>query len=872
MKRPLILSLAIAFAFNGSAALALGLGPVHVKSRLNQPLDAEISIIQGSVDEAAGLIVQLASGEDFDRVGLDRSRISVPLEFTLVRNARGEPVIRVTSKEPIREPFLDFLVEANWPKGRLLREYTVLLDPPVMAPLRTPAPVVAKQAAPPATTTTTQPLASRPAPRPAPKPTPAAPVASTAKAAPAAAPAKPRVAADEYGPVASGETLWEIAQANRSDGAVSLNRMMLALLRANPDAFADGNINALKRGAILRMPSEDELAAVGARAAVAAEVSRQTEAWRNARGIAPTRVATSTPAPASAAARSSRASTVTAKPKDTERLTLVPPRAGKDSLAANGAPGSGTGAAGETRAELARTREALSSSNLESTELKSRVAELEEINAKSDRLIGLKNSEIADLQRQLEALRKDGAQGDSASATATTPESATPAAPPTPGASGEDQASAPAPATGERDIWGNPQGTSTDATTDAAGAVSDADGIQMDTGIDSEAVTTALDEPVAALSPPNPAITPPTTVVSPPGPPTTTTPTTDSGATAPIAVPPASPAREPWYAQSWVRIAALLGAVLLVLFGLLGLRRRKPAVAASRTSIASAFGDHPPVRQAAAVAESASTEEEILRQQLAEHPEDVGLHLELLSLYYADNDVAAFEVGAQEMATHVGEGDQLEWQQVRAMGAELAPHNPLFVDDIDVDDVDGNDYGDDYDVDATTVLSRDAAAPDDLRDAPLSTSTYDADATLRFRSLDLDAADGAGGAAESRDDGSAFDFDVPSPETPIDLPEIPPPDESAAVPSFDLDLDALDEADQRGTAEATTMNADDDEDEAMAGEFLGSEDAVGTKLDLARAYLDMGDPDGARAMLEEVLGEGNPDQQDEARRLIAEIR
>src|SRR5690606_8149416 len=109
-------------------------------------------------------------------------------------------------------------------------------------------------------------------------------VAAPASPAPAAAPS--RAAAGEYGPVAPGETLWDIARANRDDGAVSLNRMMLALLRANPDAFADGNINALKRGAILRMPSDEELAAVGSRAEIAAEVGRQAEAWRSSRGIA----------------------------------------------------------------------------------------------------------------------------------------------------------------------------------------------------------------------------------------------------------------------------------------------------------------------------------------------------------------------------------------------------------------------------------------------------------------------------------------------------------------------------------------------------------------------------------------------------------
>src|SRR5690606_6649849 len=186
MKRPLQLPLAIALALAGTNAMALGLGPVQVKSRLNEPLRAEIPVIEGTAGEAEGLLVSLASAEDFERIGVSRSRLNVPLEFSVSRGSNGQTVIKVTSKDPVHDTFLDFLVEANWPKGRLLREYTVLLDPPVSAP-RTGVAASAPAAAPRAATAAPRATPARP-PAAAPA-TAAAPAARPAAPAPAPAPA-----------------------------------------------------------------------------------------------------------------------------------------------------------------------------------------------------------------------------------------------------------------------------------------------------------------------------------------------------------------------------------------------------------------------------------------------------------------------------------------------------------------------------------------------------------------------------------------------------------------------------------------------------------------------------------------------------------
>src|SRR6185312_8448136 len=310
------LSLAIALALVGGNAFALGLGTIQVRSKLNQPLEAVIPVIADSPAEATGLEVSLASAEDFQRVGLDRSRVDVPLEFS-VATERGQTVIKVSTKDIVREPLVDFLIVANWPKGKLLREYTVLLDPPVTAPAAGAAALSPAHEAP----------RAKPQPLPpehehaAPKPAQAKPAAARPAPAPRAA------GSGEYGPVAAGETLSEIAGATRPDDKTNLDAMMLALLKANPNAFYRDNINALKRGAILRIPNADEIKAGGNAAAVAAAVRDQNQAWASNAPVAKPTLVAKTGAPKSeAASPAAHKETVSA---GSSHLALVPPGAGK---------------------------------------------------------------------------------------------------------------------------------------------------------------------------------------------------------------------------------------------------------------------------------------------------------------------------------------------------------------------------------------------------------------------------------------------------------------------------------------------------------------------------------------------------------------
>ncbi len=265
------------------------------------------------------------------------------------------------------------------------------------------------------------------------------------------------------------------------------------------------------------------------------------------------------------------------------------------------------------------------------------------------------------------------------------------------------------------------------------------------------------------------------------------------------------------------------------------MRRRKAAVAAAeRGSIAGAFGESPLRDDGEEAAFAAGDEEHALREQIEADPANLGLHLELLSLLYAERNVTAFEDAAEVMHMHVVDAYQPEWLEAKAMGQELAPHSALFAD--------GMATMPEYDDEAIT--------------APHATAMpFDHDEV--FRSHDEPTTSPAHA-------NTAFDFDLDA-----GSPAAKPAPAAAAEPPFAFDnlppIDFSNEAQHEIEAAAPApIHVDEDE-------FAG-EDGVGTKLDLAKAYLDMGDPEGARSMLEEVLSEGNDSQKGEARRLMAELR
>ena len=258
---------------------ALGLGDIRLRSSLNQPFDAEIQLVDATAEDLAALRASIASNDTFARYGLDRPAYLSEFTFAVDRDASGREVLRVTSPRPVTEPFVTFLIDANWPRGRLLREYTVLLDPPVYAP----GPAVAD--APVAT-----PRSTTAAPRPAPAETYVPPPAedrapSSTSAAEDRAPSSTSAAAPSIEPgstyrVQPNDTLWQIASGAYPGTRSDVNRAMLAIYQANQQAF-DGNINVLRAGSDLAIPDAAAMGQISAGEA-AAEVSRQYRQWRDA--------------------------------------------------------------------------------------------------------------------------------------------------------------------------------------------------------------------------------------------------------------------------------------------------------------------------------------------------------------------------------------------------------------------------------------------------------------------------------------------------------------------------------------------------------------------------------------------------------------
>lgn len=937
--RKLVLAIAAASALSSGMAHALGLGEVTLQSSLNQPLVAEIELLEVRDLASNEVIPSLASPEEFVKAGVDRQYFLTDLKFTPVLKPNGKSVIRVTSSKAVREPYLNFLVEVLWPNGRLLREYTLLLDPPLYSPQTTVAAAPQLPIAAPAP-------APRPAVSPAPAPASAAPASAPRAAAPA--PASRAISGNEYRTTAN-DTLWEIAQ---RVGGGSVNQTMLAIQDLNPDAFIGGNINRMKSGQVLRLPDEQQIRSRSNAEAVA-QVAEQNAAWREGRAVASRQLD---------ATRRTTAGAAPATAESADSLKLVAAEAGQSTR------GSDTGSANSKALadKLAVTQESLDSTRRENAELQSRVSDLQSQLDKLQRLVELKDSQLAKLQADLSATPvpdDPAAQGPATEAPAAEPEVAPPAS---------EAATPPA---------SPPEGAAPDYNYSEEPAASVEDS--------AAATEQPAEEPAAAVEPVAPA-------------------------KPAEAAKPAAPAPEPAPApQSFVddlmanpMMLGLAGggALLLLLVALMALSRRNAMKEAElqdeladdlsqdqtfasdldmpEDSFAGLDDEPAPVAQAAGEERvTAQTGDalgeadiyiaygrfnqaaELLQNAINDEPHRADLRLKLMEVYAELGDREGFARQDNELR-EIG-GVNAEAEQLKAKYpaiAAFAGAGAVAAAAASADDDMGEFSLDDLSLDEPTAEAPAAATGDlddafdlslddleadletDLQSAKADEAPLSLDSDLDFGLIDEPAAPVASAdddldfdlalgddkveLSQPADDLSAFSLDLDEPAAVasdeaddfllsldddaslsqpaddlsglnLDLPEetqaadldlpadfdLSLEDETPAQPAVEPDSFAaqLDEV----TAELDQLSTDFEEPQAaplapvdnLSGgldgdddfDFLSGTDETATKLDLARAYIDMGDTEGARDILDEVVAEGNEAQQQEAREMISKL-
>jgi pilus assembly protein FimV len=809
-----------------------------VQSALGEPLRAEVEITSLQPGETDSLTARLGSPDAFRAAGIEYSPTLVSIRVALDRRD-GKPLLRLTSTRPIDDPFLDIIIELQWATGRLVREYTFLLDPPQFRE-RPPAAAAPAPSAPQVA-------------KPAPVPAPAAPEARPLAPRPGAAATS--TSGGTYA-VRKGDTLGKIARENKPDG-VSLQQMLVALYRANQGAFIRSNMNLVREGRILQIPDRD--AAAGISSTEASGVVRQHMAdFSDYRAKVGAAVAAK---PATAAPGREVTGRIAAKPE------APAPGAQRDQLKLSKADP----AKPSIQARTAREDDKASSDRA-LKEAQSRVTDLEKNVGDLQKLLEMKNKQLAQLEQQA----KPGA-------------AAAPKDAPKPAA----EAPKPAPAP--------------EAPKPAAVVAKPA----------AEAPKPVAEAPKPAAEAPKAA----------PAPAAKTAPVAAKPAAKPAAAAEASLLDE--FLGNPMALAGLGGVILLLVgYGAYAWRKKK-AAAASRFQD-SVLGATAPVSavpspQAAHAAETAAAvsaavaathvaatapaaesddvdpiaeadvylaygrdaqAEEILNESLSKHPERVPVHGKLLEIYAHRHDAKAFEKTAKAIQdlTH---GSGPEWEKARALGHTVDPENPL--------------YGGAGPAEGAVAAPVAAAAP--AVDFDLGGGTApEAQPPAHALDFDIGAATTPGGqgqpfkpgdtliiqpgqmppaaesGAQAKSDNLDFDISALDPGAAAQPEPAPAPakDPSGSL-DFDLDLDLGSAKPAAPSAAAPVDITTISLDLGKPGAGPGGDTAdprwqeVATKLDLAKAYQGMGDRDGARELLNEVISQGDTAQQNEAKQMLAAL-
>jgi pilus assembly protein FimV len=741
-------------ALHASVVSALGLGEIELRSGLNQPLRAEIALNNLGDLNQQQIAVKLAGADDFNRAGVERIFFLSDLKFSVQFDGKGSGVIKVSSTKMVREPYLDFVLEARWPEGRLLREYTLLVDLPTFSEeaVAAPAPAVTRQAA-----ATPAPVKTR-VPAPAP----------SAASLPAAAPVSGEIV------TRSNDTLWGIAAKERPAGA-SMQQAMMAIYDNNRQAFSRQNINGLRRGQVLRLPSAEQIDALTKQQAIQA-VALQNEAWKNG---------TAAPLEASEATAEQEAQPVAAEQSYMKLSSSAPGSDASSSGASAGADDAVDNSAEVegVRSELVAAQEKLDRTSRENEELDSRLDGLEEQVDTLDKLVELKDSQLAALQARMEQ------EGGSASAPVDMNfESA--AAAPTVASSQQEP--------GLVDRLMSPMylgGIGALVLLGVAGLV-----MRRRSSDDDDVTDYVAEVPVSR---PQAAVTQAAVVAE------AADEVSDNSAGEVEELVAAMAASE----ETAVEEASTID------------QDAAPFDPLSEADIYCSYDRHD---------EAVS----MLQRGISDDPDRHELHLKLLSIL-ADLGRESEFVQVYNKLAASGSEDSLQQAQLLVANtdwlAEETVSTTIASDETSVsEELDNTDLDFDLDFDIDGVESLDNTSQQPALD-------------LAVDDLQLDG------------DGLDFDLDVDNAAEPgVGLDDL----------NFDIELgDGDDQLD--ATALAGMLDAGAEGDAELSEMVDGDE--IGTKLDLARAYVDMGDVDGARDILEEVLQDGTEVQVQEASELLRDL-
>jgi len=977
--RKLAVALALAGGLGSGVAQALGLGEIELQSYLNEPLDAKIVLSQSRGVDPGDVFVNIAPESAYERVGLSRNQFLSKLRFKVITASDGRLAVDVSSREPLREPYLNFLLELTWPNGRLMREYAVLVDPPVYAE---GSGVQESVAAP---SVTSAPASTGSVGR-------AQPGRSSGTAG--------GYQGNTFGPTGASDNLWTIASRIRPNNSVSMQQVMLAVQDLNPDAFIDGNINRLKRGQVLRVPSLDQIQS-RTRAQAIQVVARQNQEFQSPE---PERTVDAT-------ADTGQAASAPAATQDTgggELKLLVADTAAESSE--TGSAGGDGKLPGGVDAGAAIALEELESARRENEELNNRVEDLQGQVETLKRLLELKNSELADLQQ---VVSSDPSETLPDTAVEPAPEASDMAE----SAEAEGDGSA---VEGAEDVMA--EGTDEQA---ANGGITPESGGAAEAKTGDMAAEASADQQDAAVPEAVPAVTESAEAPEPVAPAPKPAPEAEKGFPANIIDAITS---NPMY-----QIALGGGLVLLLLVLLLVARRNANREKAFYEQLegesdegddafdldleedAGTKAGEDPLAEADSLVSFGRHDQavEVLETAISREPARTDLRLKLLGVYADTEDRDSFE-------KQFGEIQALEDEEALASALEMRARLEEAESIPSIDDLESQLRSDSFrapqedenpvDESATAVPASTESEPkEDVLSEELLADQYDSlpgedlpgvgpeenaedsdDGVIEYdlSDISLESDDGEQASASEETDESLFDVDLDEvPEAagdsgeltldftldedepageeesdnlageglesldesfldeldaeldkvvsddeetdagddeeallgdleldisdedislieelsdPVPAPGEDEPDDSAEVDLADLEnledlssLEGLDSLDDdsvseddldiddlpvasEGVAEESSASTVVDIDEKDLGDeddfdFLAGADEAATKLDLARAYVEMGDHEGARDILEEVAIEGNEEQKSEARELLKNI-